>query len=390
RRAGPGRSSVRSGRCSRAATGRRRRPCSGRARTPGVRRRTARTRPGAASTAPASRTDAARARTRVRRSSAGPCRRPGARPGRWSRWVPWAGRSGKSAIVRASIRRVGPVRDAASTHLNRCPRRPAWSHGPIIAALPASVGMMAPEGTSPPPPAPHAGHWFETRPCLAASARERDWDIMLRDGPVIATAIHDGHAIRPSLQPLVALADDARLREEDPLTGLLTDVGDVRITVPVSRFEVDLNRPRDKAVYRRPDDCWGLEAWREALPGTEVARSLARWDRFYAMVEELIERLLERWETVLLIDLHSYNHRRDGADAAPAPQEGNPDIELGLSTVAPGAWRQVADRFAAALRRTPVLGRAPDVRANVRWPTGGHFPEWVYDRWGERVCTISP
>jgi len=250
--------------------------------------------------------------------------------------------------------------------------------------------MMAPEGTSPPPPAPHAGHWFETRPCLAASARERDWDIMLRDGPVIATAIHDGHAIRPSLQPLVALADDARLREEDPFTGLLTDVGDVRITVPVSRFEVDLNRPRDKAVYRRPDDCWGLEAWRGALPGTEVARSLARWDRFYAMVEELIERLLERWETVLLIDLHSYNHRRDGADAAPAPQEGNPDIELGLSTVAPGAWREVADRFAAALRRTPVLGRAPDVRANVRWPTGGHFPEWVYDRWGERVCTISP
>ena len=26
----------------------------------------------------------------------------------------------------------------------------------------------------------------------------------------------------------------------------------------------------------------------------------------------------------------------------------------------------------------------------MRFPTGGHFPEWVYARWGERVCTISP
>ena len=37
-----------------------------------------------------------------------------------------------------------------------------------------------------------------------------------------------------------------------------------------------------------------------------------------------------------------------------------------------------------------MLGREPDVRANVRFPTGGHLPEWVYARWGARVCTISP
>jgi hypothetical protein len=29
------------------------------------------------------------------------------------------------------------------------------------------------------------------------------------------------------------------------------------------------------------------------------------------------------------------------------------------------------------------------VRSNVRYPTGGHFPEWIYRRWGSRVCTIS-
>ncbi|MEN1940744.1 N-formylglutamate amidohydrolase [Luteimonas sp. MJ246] len=216
------------------------------------------------------------------------------------------------------------------------------------------------------------------------------WDITATNGPVMATAIHDGHAIRPALRPLLALPDAERLREEDPLTGLLTAVGDVRIRVPTSRFEVDLNRPRDGAVYAKPEDCWGLQVWNQPLPDDAIAGSLGAWDRFYAMVTERIEQMLERWEAVLLIDLHSYNHRRDGADAVAAPQADNPDIELGLTTADPERWADVTARFADTLRAWPLAGRELDVRANVRFPTGGHFPEWVYARWGARVCTISP
>lgn len=222
------------------------------------------------------------------------------------------------------------------------------------------------------------------------SARAREWDIAVGDGPVIATAIHDGHGLRPSLRPLVALPADERMREEDPLTGMFTEVGDVRIQVPTSRFETDLNRPREGAVYARPEDCWGLEVWRAPMPEQEIESSLAAWDRFYTMFAELVERMLEHWNALLLIDLHSYNHRRDGADAAPAAQQDNPDIELGITTADPDRWGSVVTQFSQALRVHPVNGRKPDVRANVRFPTGGHFPEWVYSRWGSRVCTISP
>jgi hypothetical protein len=239
--------------------------------------------------------------------------------------------------------------------------------------------------------APATSTGYFTASNLPAPTRAaREWNIAIADGPVIATAIHDGHAIRPALRPLLALPDADRFREEDPLTGVLTAVGDVRIQVPASRFEVDLNRPREGAVYARPEDCWGLEVWRTPLPGTEIARSLESWDRFHAMFAELVERMLQRWDALLLIDLHSYNHRRDGADAAPAPQEANPDIELGLTTADADRWGAVTATFAAALRQVPVRGRAPDVRANVRFPTGGDFPEWVFARWGSRVCTISP
>src|SRR5690606_3738872 len=121
---------------------------------------------------------------------------------------------------------------------------------------------------------------FTAQEMLVPTASARDWNISVADGPVVATAIHDGHAIRPSLRPFLALSAEQRLREEDPLTGLLTTVGDVRIRVPASRFEIDLNRPRESAVYARPEDCWGLEAWHGELPGAEIERSLALWDRF--------------------------------------------------------------------------------------------------------------
>ena len=218
----------------------------------------------------------------------------------------------------------------------------------------------------------------------------RHWDLVRGEGPVIATAIHDGHAMRDALQPYLAIAAEDRRREEDPMTGVLAEVGDVRIRVDTSRFEADLNRPRGKAVATDPADVWGLQLWQGDLPGAEVEHSLAYYDSFYALVTELIEERLERWGSVLLVDIHSYNHRRDGPEAPPAPQQGNPDIELGVTTLDPERWGHVARRFRDVLRATPVAGRHPDVRENVRFPTGGHFPEWVYATWGEKVCTISP
>ncbi|MDR6991003.1 N-formylglutamate amidohydrolase [Luteimonas sp. 3794] len=216
------------------------------------------------------------------------------------------------------------------------------------------------------------------------------WELSVADGPVIATAIHDGHALRQSLRARVALDDDARWREEDPLTSFLTQVGDARLRVRQSRFEVDLNRPRAEAVYTSPDACWGLDVWATPLDDVERETSLALHDRFYDMIGELIDRTVARWGSALLIDIHSYNHRRDGPDAAPAAQDDNPDIELGITTLDPGRWGDTARRFANVLRRHPVRGALPDVRCNVRFPTGGHFPEWVYAHWGDRVCTISP
>ncbi len=237
---------------------------------------------------------------------------------------------------------------------------------------------------------PRSGRFFTCGPQLQLLQPRQEWDLVIGHGPVFATAIHDGHLVRESLRPHLAIEAEDRRREEDPLTGLFTTVGDVRLRANHSRFQVDLNRPRDLAMSTSPEDTWGLKIWHDSLPESEREISLASHDDFYAMVTELLDRLIERWGCVLLIDLHSYNHRREGADAEAAPQEGNPDIELGVTTLDPQRWGAVSARFAQALRACPVGGKAPDVRENVRFPTGGHFPEWVYAKYGDKVCTISP
>ncbi len=67
--------------------------------------------------------------------------------------------------------------------------------------------------------------------------------------PIIATAIHAGHDVRPEVTDLFEITEEDRLREEDPFTDRWISVADNRLAVQRSRFEVDLNRPRPKAVY---------------------------------------------------------------------------------------------------------------------------------------------
>ncbi|MBM9595877.1 N-formylglutamate amidohydrolase [Roseitranquillus sediminis] len=219
--------------------------------------------------------------------------------------------------------------------------------------------------------------------------REQDrWEAFRRGGPVIATSVHSGHAVRPELAGRLALDGDARRREEDPLTDIWAGVGDDVFRAHVSRFEVDLNRPEEEAVYLEPSDAWGLEVWDERPTEEMVARSLAQRDRFYRMMSEWIDGAIAEHGRLLLLDIHSFNHRRDGPDAPPAPQHGNPDIDLGLTTADESRFGGVVEALWQGLEGE-MDGRPLDVRRNVRFEDGGHWPEWVFATYGEEVCTVT-
>jgi N-formylglutamate amidohydrolase len=193
--------------------------------------------------------------------------------------------------------------------------------------------------------------------------------------PVLASAIHAGHDVRDGLRSYLALDDAARLREEDPYTAEWTACAPTRIVVHRSRFEVDVNRPRDSAVYLTPAEAWGLDVWREALPGEMVATSLRHYDDFYAKVAQILDGIVERHGGFVLLDLHSYNHRRGGADAAADDPEANPEVNLGTGTLDRVRFARVVDTFVADLAEAGF-----DVQENVKF-RGGNLAAWIHERY---------
>jgi N-formylglutamate amidohydrolase len=196
-------------------------------------------------------------------------------------------------------------------------------------------------------------------------------------GPLVAAAIHDGHAVREEVAGLLALDDANRMREEDPYTAFLTAVAPTRIVGLRSRFEVDLNRPRDKAVYRAPEDCWGLEVWKSP-PGEDfVERSLREYDDSYEVAAAVLAGVASRYGRFVVFDLHSYNHQRGGPGCELAPPAENPEVNLGTGTLDRNRWGRLADRFMTDLGSFDYFGRRLDVRENVRFQ-GGNFSRWVH------------
>ena len=67
--------------------------------------------------------------------------------------------------------------------------------------------------------------------------------------PVVCTAIHNGHNLSPAVSENMKIDESARLREEDPFTAAFIANCKNRVIANYSRFEFDLNRPREKAIY---------------------------------------------------------------------------------------------------------------------------------------------
>lgn len=207
-----------------------------------------------------------------------------------------------------------------------------------------------------------------------------DWS-----GQLVALALHSGHGLRPAVADAMVLDERTRLREEDPFTDVLGAGAAAQVVALRSRFEVDLNRPRAQAVYRTPEDCWGLTVWRgRELDPRLVEDSLAVYDAFYADLGRRLDRVAARGPFVVY-DVHSYNHQRGGEGTDLAPEADNPEVDLGTGTVA-AAFAPVVAALARALSAQRVQGHHLDVRRAVRFQ-GRALAWFVHGRYpGRGVC----
>jgi len=201
--------------------------------------------------------------------------------------------------------------------------------------------------------------------------------------PVLALAIHHGHQVPPALARFTSISDIDRYREEDPYTGQFAQYFPNHIIVETSRFAVDLNRRREQCVYLEPEDAWGLKTRNSELPEALYDDLLASYDDWYNTLVYQIERLLNLHPFLIVLDLHSFNHRRGGPDAEPDPQSENPDIILGRSNMPQNLYPLVED-LRKNLDGKKFGNYSLDVRTDVKFP-GGRLPRFLHERFPDRL-----
>ena len=205
----------------------------------------------------------------------------------------------------------------------------------------------------------------------------------------MGTAIHNGHGLRPELADVMSLDAAGRLREEDPFTEFtIRDVPN-RVIFHRSRFEIDLNRGRDGAIYLTPDHAWGLDVWSTAPTPAAVDRSLRIHDAYYTMLGQMLGDIAAEFGRFVLLDIHSYNHRRAGPDAAPTPAEQAPAINIGTISMDRARWADVLDPFMECLRSFTYRGSPMDVRENIAFQGRGEQTRFVHERFPQTGCAIA-
>jgi hypothetical protein len=215
------------------------------------------------------------------------------------------------------------------------------------------------------------------------------WTVVRGDGPVLATAIHHGTRLRPETAALMRLGEADRVREEDPYTGDMIAPVPTRVVVHRSRFEVDLNRSRKQAVYRTPEEAWGLQLWRATPPDPLVARSLALHDRFYESLRALLDGLVRDHGHFVLLDVHSYNHRRDGIAGQPTDPARAPDINLGTHSMPRNRWEPLLGAVERTVRDFDFRGRRLGVGRDVAFQGKGELARFVHAAYPETGCAIA-
>lgn len=125
--------------------------------------------------------------------------------------------------------------------------------------------------------------------------------------PYVCTAIHDGNKIREELISKIKLQEYERWFEEDPHTGDFIKAMPITMIVHDSRFEYDLNRKPENAIY---EEAWGKQVWSKKLTTKEKQESLKKHSSFYQVLGALVGKIESLYDGCVVYDMHTYNHRR--------------------------------------------------------------------------------
>jgi hypothetical protein len=192
-------------------------------------------------------------------------------------------------------------------------------------------------------------------------------------------AVHDGHQFRRELWDNCMHTEYDRWYEEDPATKEMVKSHPIVIAGMDSRFEYDLNRAPDSAVY---DDAWGKKLWRQSLPAKMKERSLAKHYNFYKVVHALISKLEEKFGVCIVYDMHSYNWQRWEREV--------PTWNLGTSNVDNDRFGDCIETWRGILEQTPFPSGIPrTAKINDTFQGNGYFLKFITQKFSNTLVLAT-
>lgn len=197
--------------------------------------------------------------------------------------------------------------------------------------------------------------------------------------PFVCGAVHDGHQFRRELWDNCLHTEYDRWFEEDPCTKEFVHSLPILIAGRDSRFEYDLNRDPENAVF---DDAWGKKLWKTPLPEVQRQKSLSKHANFYKVVHALIAKLEEKFGATVVYDIHSYNWRRWDREV--------PVINLGTHNIDNERFGDLVENWRQSLSEL----RLPNVKGttskiNDTFFGNGYFLKYITQNFGNTLVLAT-
>ena len=200
------------------------------------------------------------------------------------------------------------------------------------------------------------------------------------------TAIHAGNRIRDDLRDTVAVSPTDQYREEDPGTENFIQDFPIQIIALDSRFEYDLNRSSDRAVYLTPDMAWGLMVWKRPLTEEEINASLAKHHEFHQLMDIVTDFLIQQHDRAFIFDIHSYCYQRE--QRLPWFVDEKPVINLGTEAINQNIFSDSIKNFLNHLSQISIDGRLISVAENEVFK-GGHLARRLCARNHDQLAVFA-
>ncbi len=185
--------------------------------------------------------------------------------------------------------------------------------------------------------------------------------------PYACGAVHDGNQFRKELWDNCKHTAYERWFEEDPETKEMVKTHPIIIAGLDSRFEYDLNRPPETAIYT---DAWGKQLWHKELPKSQKEKSLVKHANFYKVVKALVEKLEEKFGVCIVYDMHSYNWKRWDREV--------PTWNLGTSNIDNNRFGEEVESWRKVLEKMPLPNLIKSTsKINDTFQGNGYFLKFI-------------